>query len=142
MAHFAQIDDNSMVAQVIVINNRELLDENGAESEKKGAEFCQSLFGGEWVQTSYAGKFRGGFAGIGHKYDKAADLFVRPSDIESSGAIQRDPEEPMRDFPYQMEHYVAQRRPWARALRAAAPYALACAIGAGFGLALAQWWGT
>jgi hypothetical protein len=50
MAHFAQIDDNSIVTQVIVINNRELLDENGTESEKKGAEFCQSLFGGEWVQ--------------------------------------------------------------------------------------------
>lgn len=48
----------------------------------------------------------------------------------------------MRDFPYHIEHYVAQRRPWMRALRAVAPYALACAIGAGFGVALAQWWGA
>lgn len=46
----------------------------------------------------------------------------------------------MRDFPYQIEHYVAQRKPWARALRAAAPYLLAASIGAGFALALVQWW--
>ena len=48
----------------------------------------------------------------------------------------------MRDYPYQIEHYVTQRRPWARALRAIAPYALASVIGVGLGLALAQWWGA
>ena len=50
MAHFAQIDEN-IVTQVIVVANEELM-ENGAESEAKGIAFCQSLFGGEWKQTS------------------------------------------------------------------------------------------
>ena len=31
MAHFAQLDDNNIVTQVIVVANGELLDENGVE---------------------------------------------------------------------------------------------------------------
>jgi len=42
MAHFAQLDDNNVVTQVIVVANEELLD-NGVESEAKGIAFCQSL---------------------------------------------------------------------------------------------------
>ena len=44
MAHFAQLDDNNIVTQVIVVANEELLD-NGVESEEKGIAFCKSLFG-------------------------------------------------------------------------------------------------
>ena len=57
MAHFAQIDENNIVTQVIVVHNNELLD-NGIEVEAKGIAFCQSLFGGNWVQTSYNANFR------------------------------------------------------------------------------------
>ena len=53
MAHFAQIDENNIVQQVIVVHNNELLDENGYEKESKGIQFCESLLGGFWVQTSY-----------------------------------------------------------------------------------------
>ena len=52
MAHFAQLDDNNIVTQVIVVGNGELLDENGVEQEIKGIAFCQSLLGGNWKQTS------------------------------------------------------------------------------------------
>lgn len=90
MGHFAQIDENNVVTQVIVINNNELLTQKVAtsddgyisvstvESEKKGIEFCQSLYGAEtrWVQTSYNGSFRGKYAGIGDTYDGSA--FVAP----------------------------------------------------------------
>jgi hypothetical protein len=76
MAHFAQLDDNNVVTQVIVVSNAELLDANGVESEEKGAQFCRSLFGGKWVQTSYSGQFRGTYAGVGYMYDKAQDAFV------------------------------------------------------------------
>jgi len=78
MAHFAQLDENNIVTQVIVVNNSELLDESGNESEAKGIAFCQSLFGGNWKQTSYNANFRKNYAGIGYTYDPVADEFNPP----------------------------------------------------------------
>jgi hypothetical protein len=80
MAHFAEIDLNNVVKQVIVVNNEELLD-NGTESEVKGIAFCQSLFGGKWVQTSYNGNFRGKYAGSGDIYDPVEDVFKSPVEV-------------------------------------------------------------
>jgi hypothetical protein len=68
MAHFAKIEDG-LVTEVIVVNNEVITDENGTEQEALGIEFCQSLFGGEWVQTSYNNNFRGVYAGIGYSWD-------------------------------------------------------------------------
>ena len=82
MAHFAQLDDNSMVTQVIVVANNELLD-NGVESEAKGIVFCQSLLGGNWKQTSYNNNIRKQYAGIGFTYDANADVFVAPQPYPS-----------------------------------------------------------
>jgi len=79
MAHFAELNENNVVTQVIVVNNDELLD-NGVESEAKGVAFCQSLLGGNWVQTSYNANFRGKYAGIGDTYD--GEKFVAPEPIE------------------------------------------------------------
>jgi hypothetical protein len=77
MAHFAQIDENNIVLQVIVVDNNELLDENGIEQETKGREFCSSLLGGTWIQTSYNSNFRKNFAGIGFMYDLTKDAFIQ-----------------------------------------------------------------
>lgn len=76
MGHFAQLDENNVVTNVIVINNNELLD-NGIESEEKGIAFCKSLYGQDtrWVQTSFNRTFRKNFAGIGHIYDSVRDAF-------------------------------------------------------------------
>jgi len=63
MAHFAELNENNIVARVIVVANAELM-VDGIESETKGVEFCQSLFGGNWVQTSFNAKFRGKYAAI------------------------------------------------------------------------------
>jgi hypothetical protein len=82
MAHFAQLDASNNVLQVIVVNNNELL-ENGIESEAKGINFCQSLFGGNWVQTSYNNNFRKNYAGIGYCYDESRDAFIPPKPFES-----------------------------------------------------------
>lgn len=82
MAHFAQLDDNNVVTQVIVVANEELLD-NGVESEAKGVAFCQSLFGGNWKQTSYNGNFRKNFAGIDYTYDSTRDAFIAPQPFPS-----------------------------------------------------------
>jgi hypothetical protein len=78
MAHFAQLDENNIVINVIVVHNNELLDESGIESEWKGIEFCIQHFGGRWVQTSYNATFRGVYAGIGYTYDETLDEFVAP----------------------------------------------------------------
>lgn len=71
MAHFAKVDDNNIVTEVIVVAN---------EIEDRGEEFLsQDLgLGGRWVQTSYNNNFRGIFAAIGYWYDEANDVFVAP----------------------------------------------------------------
>ena len=82
MAHFAQLDENNIVTQVIVVANAELMD-NGAESETKGIKFCQSLFGGIWKQTSFNGSIRKNYAGIGYTYDAERDAFIAPQPFAS-----------------------------------------------------------
>lgn len=85
MAHFAQLDENNFVTQVVVVHNNELLDENGNESEAKGITFCQALFGTEtvWKQTSYNAGFRKNYAGIGFIYDAVRDAFIPPQPFAS-----------------------------------------------------------
>jgi hypothetical protein len=75
MAHFAKINSENIVEQVIVVNNEVLFDENGIEQESIGKQFCHDTFGGEWVQTSYNRNFRGRFAGVGMMYDPVEDVF-------------------------------------------------------------------
>lgn len=78
MAHFAKINNN-IVEQVIVISNAVLLDTNGQEQESLGASFCHDTFGGEWLQTSYNGSFRGRFASAGMIYNNDTDTFEYPT---------------------------------------------------------------
>ena len=84
MAHFAQLDDNNVVTQVIVVANEELIFE-GVENETQGVIFCRSLFGNDtkWVQTSYNGNIRKRYAGIGFTYDAALDAFITPQPYPS-----------------------------------------------------------
>jgi hypothetical protein len=83
MAHFAELDDNNIVKQVIVVHNNELLDGSGNESEQKGIDFCTNLLGGRWVQTSYNGNIRKNYAGQGYLYDPIRDAFVAPQPYPS-----------------------------------------------------------
>lgn len=78
MAHFAQLDENNVVTQVIVVGNRDCADANGVEKESIGIAFCERLFGGNWKQTSYNGNIRKNYAGIGYTYDAARDAFIPP----------------------------------------------------------------
>jgi len=84
MAHFAQLDENNAVTQVIVVANDELL-LDGVENETKGIMFCKSLFGEDtrWVQTSYNGNKRKNYAGIGYTYDPVNDWFFAPQPYPS-----------------------------------------------------------
>jgi hypothetical protein len=84
MAHFAQIDNNNLVTQVIVVANEDTADENGNEVESIGQSFCADLLGGgTWVQTSYNANFRKHYAGIGYTYSLDIDAFVSPQPFPS-----------------------------------------------------------
>jgi hypothetical protein len=74
MAHFAKINADNIVEQVIVVNNEEVPDET------TGIAFCKSLFGEdtEWVQTSYNNNFRVRYAGIGYTYNAVLNAFIEP----------------------------------------------------------------
>lgn len=83
MAHFAEINENNIVQRVIVIHNNELLNSDGVEQESLGSTFCNQLFGGTWVQTSYNGTMRKNFAAQGFTYDAARDAFIPPKPFAS-----------------------------------------------------------
>jgi hypothetical protein len=83
MAHFAKLDENNVVTEVIVVSNSDTSDANGVEKESIGIAFCEHLFGGNWLQTSYNGNIRKNYAGIGYTYDAAIDAFVPPKPYPS-----------------------------------------------------------
>ncbi len=83
MAHFAKLDENNVVTQVIVVANSDTADAAGVEKEHIGAAFCEKLFGGTWKQTSYNGNIRKNYAGIGYTYGVAIDAFVPPKPYPS-----------------------------------------------------------
>ena len=84
MAHFAKLDQNNLVVEVHVIHNNELL-QDGVESEAKGIQFLTNWSGGytNWKQTSYNGRIRKNYAGIGYTYDSARDAFIPPQPFPS-----------------------------------------------------------
>jgi hypothetical protein len=76
MAHFAELDENNIVKQVLVVPN----------SVEHYGELYLSRdlnLGGRWVQTSYNGNIRKNFAGIGSTYDEVRDAFITPKPFES-----------------------------------------------------------
>ena len=85
MAHFAQLDENNVVTQVIVVGNDDCTDSNGTETESIGVAFCQKLLGADtnWKQTSYNDNMRVRYAGIGYSYNASLDAFVPPQPYDS-----------------------------------------------------------
>ncbi|MAG48246.1 hypothetical protein CMO86_00730 [Candidatus Woesearchaeota archaeon] len=85
MAHFAQLDENNVVTQVIVVSNDDTSDINGVETESIGIAFCQKLVGADtnWKQTSYNNNLRVRYAGIGYIYNEELDAFVPPKPYAS-----------------------------------------------------------
>ena len=87
MAHFAKLNNDNIVTQVIVVHNNELL-VDGVENEQKGIDFINDLYktSDNWKQTSYNTQggehrlggtpFRKNYAGKGMPYDAARDAFI------------------------------------------------------------------
>ena len=79
MAHFAKINEQKMVVEVLVIGNEQVDNLPFPESEPVGQAFIASCnITGEWLQTSYNGNFRERFAGIGSYYNAELNKFVVP----------------------------------------------------------------
>jgi hypothetical protein len=96
MAHYAKLDENNIVTDVIVIANRDCIDENGNECEEPGRRLCEFLTGhAKWKKTSYNTRsgvyyepntsnpsedqskaYRLNYAQRGMKYDELLDAFV------------------------------------------------------------------
>jgi hypothetical protein len=77
MAHFAKIDENKIVQQVIVVTNEDCGNLEFPESETIGQSFINSIgLNGVWIQTSYNGNFRKNYAGMGYTYDESRNAFI------------------------------------------------------------------
>jgi hypothetical protein len=73
MAHYAFLDENNVVTEVITgINETELIE--GLDPETWYGNFR----GQTCKRTSYNGNIRGVYAGIGYTYDAELDEFVPP----------------------------------------------------------------
>lgn len=79
MAHFAKINDDNIVEQVIVVNNSDCGGGDFPESDPIGNTFLNSIgLTGNWKQTSYNNNFRKQYAGLGFTYDSVNDIFINP----------------------------------------------------------------
>jgi hypothetical protein len=83
MAHFAQIDSDNVVMQVIVVSDADCGGGEYPGSDPIGAEFCTNLLGGTWKQTSYNNNFRKRYAGIGYTFREDLDAFIDPQPYPS-----------------------------------------------------------
>jgi hypothetical protein len=73
MAHYAFLDNNNIVTEVIVgIDETELIE--GLDTETWYSNFR----GQTCKRTSYNGNIRYNYAGIGYKYDEINDAFIAP----------------------------------------------------------------
>lgn len=82
MAHFAKLDVDNNVIDVVVVSNDVL---GSPESEATGITFLTELTGhSSWKQCSYNLTIRKNFPGIGvHYYDPSNDMFVSHKAHES-----------------------------------------------------------
>jgi len=84
MAHWAKINSENIVEQVIAVSN---------DKPNEGADWVIETFGGVWVQTSYntlggqhllgGTPMRKNYAGIGYTFDEQRDAFIPPRPFAS-----------------------------------------------------------
>ena len=74
MAHYALISEENIVTEVIVGND---------EATGDWEAYYAAVRGQRCKRTSYNGRIRGVYAGIGYTYDEQADVFL-PPDVEAA----------------------------------------------------------
>ena len=88
MAHFAKISDANLVLQVLTLDDKDTLNEAGAETESVGQAYLEQHNNWPahlWIQTSYNTRsnthrkggtpFRGNYAAIGMTWDSSNNIF-------------------------------------------------------------------
>jgi len=78
MSHWAELDKDNKVIRVLVGDNN---DPAGDE----GYQWLVDNLGGTWVKTSYNGKIRKNYAGVGFIYDVDRDAFIAPKPDSATG---------------------------------------------------------
>ena len=80
MAHYAFLDENNIVTEVIPgIDETELIE--GLDPETWYGNFRGQVC----VRTSYHGNIRKNYAGIGYLYDETRDAFIPPKPENATG---------------------------------------------------------
>ena len=78
MAHYAFLDDNNIVVEVIVGKDEtELIEDLDPETWYKNYRNQRC------VRTSYNSNIRGTYAGIGYSYNEEEDIFIAPQPYPS-----------------------------------------------------------
>ena len=80
MAHFAKLDENNIVIDVLVVRNEDL---DSSNEEASGIAYLTNLFGGIWKQTSYNNNIRKNYATIGFTYNQDLNAFISPQPYPS-----------------------------------------------------------
>jgi len=80
MAHYAFLDENNIVTEVIVgIDESELIE--GLDTETWYGNFRGQVC----KRTSYNSKIRKNFAGVSYLYDESRDAFIAPEPDDALG---------------------------------------------------------
>jgi hypothetical protein len=79
MAHYAFLDENNIVTQVIVGRNEDEVVDGISDWEQHYGEIMNQ----KCVRTSYNHNIRKQYAGIGYTYDEDADVFISPKPYPS-----------------------------------------------------------
>jgi hypothetical protein len=87
MAHYAFIDENNIVVEVIVGRNENEIVDGISNWEKHYEEFRLGL---KCIRTSYNGNIRKNYAGIGYTYDQTRDAFIPPKPEEGNWVLNED----------------------------------------------------
>jgi hypothetical protein len=78
MAHYAFLDENNVVTEVITgIDETELIE--GLDTETWYGNFRGQVC----KRTSYNNNYRKNYAGIGYRYDETLDAFISPKPYDS-----------------------------------------------------------
>lgn len=79
MAHYAFLNENNIVTEVIVGRNEDEVVDGISDWEAHYGEFR----GQRCKRTSYNNNIRGVYAGIGYSYNEEEDIFVAPQPFPS-----------------------------------------------------------
>jgi hypothetical protein len=87
MAHYAFIDENNIVTEVIPGRNEDEIVDGISDWESHYEEFRPGL---TCKRTSYHGNIRKNYAGIGYIYDEVRDAFIPPKPPEGIWVLNED----------------------------------------------------